>query len=263
MFRISLREERLRSVLIVVGFAVIIAAGLAYILWPKEPPVYPVRTITVPEGLNSYQIDKLLFENGIISKEGTFASLKSNKFNDYWFVKKTGTLEGFLFPDTYEFYENSSPEVVARKFLENWNKKASIFFISKDSVLEQITAASLVEKEIPDDEEDRAIVAGIIFKRVKEGIPLQIDATLCYIKNKLGCDEVVPSDKEIDSSYNTYKNKGLPPGPISNPGLSAIKATLFPEASDYWYFISDPKTGRTVFAKTLDEHIQNIVKYLR
>ncbi|MFA4999170.1 MAG: endolytic transglycosylase MltG [Parcubacteria group bacterium] len=242
---------------------VLAVAAIVYVSSPKEPLVYPVRKITIPEGLTSYQIDKILFENHIISEEGSFASLKADKFNEYWFLKGADTLEGFLFPDTYEFYENSSPKVVARKFLENWNEKASVLFVSKSDVLEKVIMASLIEKEIPDDKDERAIAAGVIFKRIKEGIPLQIDATLCYIKDKYWCDKVIPSDKEIDSLYNTYKNKGLPPGPISNPGLSAIKAALFPEASEYWYFISDPKTGKTVFAKTLDEHTQNIVKYLR
>jgi len=123
--------------------------------------------------------------------------------------------------------------------------------------------ASIVEKEVLDINDERAIVAGILLKREQAGMYLQVDSTLCYIKEKLVCKEVIPSDKELNSPYNTYKNKGFPPGPISNPGLSAIKVALFPKSSKYWYFISDPETGGTVFAQTLDEHTQNIVKCLR
>lgn len=263
MFRISLRGGRLKSLLSVAVLTAVSAAVIINVSKPKEQPVYPKRTITVPEGLNSSQVDRLLFENQVISEEGSLASLSPRKFSEYWFLEDAESLEGFLFPDTYEFYEQSSPEVVARKFLENWNEKASVLFISKESVMDQVITASIVEKEIHDNQTERATAAGIVYKRIREGMPLQMDATLCYIKDKFGCGRVIPSDKEADSLYNTYKNKGLPPGPISNPGLSAIKAAIFPKSSEYWYFISDPETGKTVFAKTLDEHTQNIVKYLR
>jgi UPF0755 protein len=263
LFKISLQGKRFKSAL---SAALLVAVATVLIInfsAPKEQPVYPTRSITIPEGYNSFQVDRLLYENRIINEEGSFASLNPSFFSEYWFLEGAETLEGFLFPDTYEFYEQSSPKVVARKFLENWNEKAAVLFISKGSVLSQLTAASIIEKEIPNNQNERAIAAGIVYKRIKEGMPLQMDATLCYIKDKFGCGRVIPSDKEADSPYNTYKNKGLPPGPISNPGLSAIKAAIFPKSSEYWYFISDPKTGKTVFAKTLDEHTQNIVKYLR
>ena len=246
-----------------VGFLVSVATAVILFLPSEEPPVYPRRTVTIPEGYNIYQIDKLLFENKIIDEEGSLISLHPDRFGDYWFLEGAETLEGFLFPDTYEFYEQSSPEVVARKMLENWRGKASLFFISKEATFSQIIVASLVEKEIRDEQEERALAAGVIFKRLRNNMPLQVDATLCYIKDKFKCGQVVPSDKETDSLYNTYKNKGLPPAPIANPGLSAIKAAVSPKNSEYWYFISDPETGKTVFAQTLDEHAKNIVKYLR
>jgi len=263
LFRISLRGGRLKPLLSAAAITALAAAAIINFSKPEEQPVYPVRTITVPEGYNSFQVDKLLFDNRIIAEEGSLASLDPGEFGGYWFLEGVDSLEGFLFPDTYEFYEQSSPEVVARKFLENWNNKASVLFISRESVMDQLTAASIIEREIHNNQTERATVAGIVYKRIREGMPLQMDATLCYIKDKFGCGRVIPSDKEADSLYNTYKNKGLPPGPISNPGLSAIKAAIFPKSSEYWYFISDPETGKTVFAKTLDEHTQNIVKYLR
>ena len=256
------QENRFKSYFLV-GALIVLVTTIILSFPQKEPPVYPRRTITIPEGYNIYQIDKLLFENKIIAEEGSLISIDPNKFGDYWFLKGKETLEGFLFPDTYEFFEQSSPEIVARKMLENWQEKASLFFISKETAYDQIIVASLVEKEIGENQEERAVAAGIIFKRLRNDMPLQIDATLCYIKDKLRCGQVVPSDKEADSPYNTYKNKGLPPTAIANPGLSAIKAAASPKNSEYWYFISDSKTGKTVFAKTLDEHTKNIVKYLR
>ena len=128
---------------------------------------------------------------------------------------------------------------------------------------EILTLASLVQKEIKDPYEMR-IAAGILKKRLEAGIPLQIDATLCYLKEieGNGCLPITQADKTVDSPYNTYLYRGLPPGPISNPGLDAIRATLNPANSPYLYYVSDPKTGRTVFGKTLDEHNQNVIKYL-
>jgi UPF0755 protein len=259
---INFRKFRVEyAVLAVLAVTVV---SIAYILRPKEIPIYPTERITIPEGYNIEQIDDLLFKKGIISERGSLISISAGELGgEYWFLKDTDSLEGFLFPDTYEFFLDSNPKIVAKKFLDNWKDKASNLFISKEDVFKRVILASMVEKEVPDSKDERALVAGILLKREKAGMYLQVDSTLCYAKDKLACKEVVPSDKKIDSLYNTYKNKGFPPGPISNPGLSAIKAALYPKSSEYWYFISDPETGRTVFAQTLDEHTQNIVKYLR
>ena len=109
--------------------------------------------------------------------------------------------------------------------------------------------------------EDRKIVAGIIEKRLEAGIPLQIDASICYLKGD-PCLPITDRDKKIDSLYNTYLHRGLTPGPIGNPGLDAIEASISPEKSPFLYYISDPETGRTIFASSLDEHNSNVVKYL-
>lgn len=259
--RINFRKFKIDYLILVVSAVVVVST--VYAARPKEEVVYPRETVTVPEGYNVEQIDKLLFESGVLNERGSLSSLSVSEFEEYWFLEEAETLEGFLFPDTYEFFLESTPDVVARKFLDNWQKKASYLFMSKNGVLERVILASMVEREVPNNGNDRSLVAGLLLKRRSSGMPLQVDSTLCYIKDKLKCGEVVPSDKNPDSSYNTYKNKGFPPGAISNPGLSAIKAAIAPRASEYWYFISDPKTGKTVFAKTLDEHNQNIVKYLR
>ena len=120
--------------------------------------------------------------------------------------------------------------------------------------------ASILEKEVPKTE-DRKIVAGILWKRIKIGIPLQVDAVFPYItqrKNKI----ITRDDLKIDSPYNTYLNKGLPPGPISNPSLDAIISAVSPKETKYLFYISDKK-GVTRFASTLEKHNNNINKYLR
>ncbi|MDP3143282.1 MAG: endolytic transglycosylase MltG, partial [Candidatus Omnitrophota bacterium] len=106
---------------------------------------------------------------------------------------------------------------------------------------------------------DRPIVAGVLWKRLEAGVPLQVDATLVYIT---GRNEIYEADKKINSPYNTYLYRGLPKGPIANPGLSAIKAAIFPETSPYWYYLS-AKDGATVFSKTLGEHNRNKANYLK
>ena len=118
--------------------------------------------------------------------------------------------------------------------------------------------ASLIEKEVKSDV-DRKLVSGILWKRLEAKIPLQVDATLVYIT---GRREIYEADKKINSPYNTYYYRGLPKGPIANPGLSAIKAAIYPQSSSYWYYLS-AKDGMTIFSKTLEEHNSNKAKYLR
>jgi UPF0755 protein len=124
--------------------------------------------------------------------------------------------------------------------------------------------ASLLEREVSDFK-DRQIVAGILLKRLGVGMPLQVDATICYIKKSEGqedCYPLQPADFKKDSPYNTYVNRGLPAGPIGNPGRAAIEAAMSPQKSAYWYYLSDPETGKTIFSETLDTHAANRVKYL-
>jgi UPF0755 protein len=129
----------------------------------------------------------------------------------------------------------------------------------KDVTYKQLIVASLLERETFADSE-KPIVAGIIYKRLENDWPLQIDATLQYIKGNW--KPVYSIDKELNSPFNTYKNLGLPPSPIANPGLSSILASISPEASEYWYYIHD-NDGKIHFGRTLEEHNANIAKYLK
>ncbi len=150
------------------------------------------------------------------------------------------SLEGFLFPDTYRFFPNSSIEDVVKKFMTNFYKQAVPAL--KDSprdFYETLIIASILEKEVP-FHDDRRLVAGVLYKRLKIGMALQVDAYPW-----------------------TYEHAGLPPKPISNPGLDAIRAAANPIASDYLYYLSDPVTKKTIFSKTFDEHVANKFKYLK
>jgi len=220
--------------------------------------------ITIPEGFNLKQIEDRLVGAGLT---------KRNELMNYKFSKdappilsdkpESASLEGYLFPDTYRFFKDATLSDVVSKMIDNLSNKLTpdlktAIRDSSYSTYEILTMASLIEKEISKDS-DRSIVAGILWKRLKAGVSLQVDATLVYIT---GLNEIREADKKIDSRYNTYLYRGLPKGPIANPGLSAIKAAIFPETSPYWYYLS-AKDGTTIFSKTLEEHNRNKAIYLK
>jgi len=215
-------------------------------------------TVMIPEGASIYDIDRILSAQGIIDRGELIAYASSS----------TQELEGHLFPDTYRFFMDSSPKDVVQKFLDNFESKAAPEFTADPKRMEQnLILASLIQNEVPDIK-DGKIVAGIIKKRMAAGIPIQVDAAICYIKKKqsageAGCYPITALDLAEESPYNTYKHLGLPPAPIGNPGLWAIKAALSPESSPYWYYLSDPRTKKTIFSETLDGHADSRVKYIR
>ncbi len=178
---------------------------------------------------------------------------------------KGSALEGFLLPDTYYFYPQKDAGSVIYKLLDNFEIKALPILRKGDNISELLILASLLEKEIPDYNEQK-IAAGILGKRLAAHMPLQVDATVIYAKCQgqfLDCPPLADLDYKTDSAYNTYLYLGLPPDPISNPSVKTIEATVNPEKSDYWYYLSDPKTQKTIFSKTLDEHNQNRFRYLK
>ena len=147
-------------------------------------------------------------------------------------------------------------------FDEKWRKRALDLGMN---VREIVILASLIEKEARSFEEKR-IVSGIFWDRIKKNIPLESCASIAYIlgrswKNVEEMRKDISQARNIDSPYNTYKYPGLPPGPICNPGLDSIKAAIFPKFTEYKYFLVDPKTGKTIFSKTFEEHKKNKLKY--
>ena len=203
--------------------------------------------VTIPEGYRREEI----------ATKFTTTLAKDEEFTKE-FLSLTKDKEGYLFPDTYLFPKTATATQIVNKLTSTFNKKISDVTYMQISY-KQVIMASMLERETFADSE-KPIVAGILYKRIKNDWPLQVDATLQYIKGDW--KPVYSIDKELKSPFNTYKNLGLPPSPISNPGLSSIEAAISPEESDYWYYIHD-NDAKIHFAKTLEEHNANIAKYLR
>ena len=205
------------------------------------------------------------------------SSSQFSHFQKEEFLKEAKPLEGFLFPDTYLIPKNASASAIIKTLSDNFSRRVDEALreeISKKgwSLYEVVNLASIVEREARFDQ-DRPIVAGILIKRLKSGMPLQADATVQYAKSAVHCPpftvdcewwprELTKADLELNSPYNTRKFLGLPPTPICNPGLASIKAVVFPKETEYWYYLSD-KDGRMHYAVTLEEHNQNINIYLQ
>lgn len=211
----------------------------------------------IPEGSTLYRIDEILAEAGVIAP-GSLVQ----------YARGDPSVEGRLFPDRYRFFVDEEPSVVAGKFLDNFREKAEPLLGDDPARARRLVVlASLLEREVP-EHEDRRLVAGVLERRLRAGMALQVDASICYAKqvaagSAVNCLPLDPSDFKIDSPYNTYRYPGLPPGPIGNPGIDALRAALDPKTSPYWYYLSDPKTGKTIFSRTFEEHDTNRARYLR
>ncbi len=223
--------------------------------------------VTIPEGYAVKDIENLLINKRILLNDG-FQNVRVESFVERFpFLSGVDSWEGLLFPDTYKFNLEMKPEEVLEKFLVNFEKKAwSLLKVDEKKWYFNLILASLLEKEVPDFS-DRQLVAGILLKRLKVNMPLQVDATIVYAKcNKafIGCtyQVVKKADLTIVSEYNTYQKLGLTPTPITNPSQSAIQAALNPQESPYWYYLSDSKTKETIFSKTLQEHNLKRLKHL-
>lgn len=231
-------------------------------------PALAQATITIQEGLQIKDIDQKLADLEL-SQPGDFISaVKSFDNWDYYTFLDQETvkklilpLEGYLYPDTY-FLDPSDfkPEDLIFMALDNFENKFAELQkqIHRHTINEIITMASIIENEVISDT-DRKIVSGILWKRLESGWTLGADATLLYLANDRSINQ---SDLNSDSPYNTRKNQGLPPGPICNPSISSIEAAMYPEESEYWFYLTDPKTGKTIYAKTNDEQNLNRDKYL-
>lgn len=217
--------------------------------------------LVIPEGYTVEQIAKLV-EDKNIGSAAAFKSLAKNYKNNFIGASPgiTYQAEGFMFPASYKVARGTTEEQLFRQMLVQFNEKFTAEMRNQAansgmSIKDVIILASLVEKEaqLP---QDRPIIAGVFLNRLQKGMPLQSCATIQYI---LGYpkDELSVQDTEISSPYNTYQNKGLPPGPIANPGIESIKAVLAPAKTDYLYFVAD-KHGAHHFSITYEEHLQNI-----
>jgi UPF0755 protein len=226
--------------------------------------------LVIPEGKAMADIDALLSTRGVLLP-GAFLELEPSQFPEYAFLDGAESLEGFLFPDTYRIQPDAVAEAVARKMLNAFRDKALPLFPVSEApgaviadAYDALILASLLEKEVPEFH-DRRIVSGILRKRLGVGMALQVDATVVYAVCEGSfdtCGGLTREDYMLQSVFNTYVHRGLPPAPIANPGVAAIEAALAPEPSPYLYYLSDQETGETIFSKTLEEHNEARERYL-
>ncbi|MDO8632124.1 MAG: endolytic transglycosylase MltG [Phycisphaerales bacterium] len=232
--------------------------------------------ITFPEGFTVAQMGERVVATfpQITSDDWAVATGQFSPLEQHPFVVAAGKpddvdLEGYLFPDTYRFSEDATAEDIVQEMIDTMEEKYrtvmpdDFFGVAANLMLtphEYLTLASIIEKEVRRPE-TMAMVADIFLKRLDAGMALQSDATINYVTG--GDDPSVSiADTQIDSPYNTYKYAGLPPGPISNPGLNALAAVATPAANSYYYFLTTDD-GEVYYATTHDEHVANKARYLR
>ena len=206
--------------------------------------------ITFPEGFSMRQMFLLLEEKGVSDYDELMEAAADYKFN-YDFLEElpqgdASRLEGYLFPDTYEFYVSMQPSSAINKFLETFyyvfdEDMQHLLETNGRDIREIVTIASMIEKEAANDEE-RALIASVIYNRINAGMPLGIDATILYVHPE---HEGAPTADMLaeDSPYNTRDRLGLPPTPICNPGRASLRAALAPAATNYYYYALDMETG--------------------
>ena len=225
----------------------------------------------IKEGETLKEIENNLHQKSILDSSQKLADSKLNDFVFSYPVLFRGaslnnSLEGYFFPDSYHLPQGLKEKEIIDAFLNNFSQKLTqqelLNINNSHSFYENIIIASLLEKEVL-TEIDKRMVADILWRRIEAGMPLQVDATICYAQNQsfIDCQLTLEAFK-IDSPYNTYLYKGLPPTPICNPGLESIKAALNPLPNQSWYYLSDRKTGKTIYSQTFEEHKAAKAKYL-
>ena len=246
-----------------------------------------VHVVVVPEGWTMFDIANELARQGLTTKED-FLRVAGDPSPVRDIAPRAPSLEGFLFPSTYQFSRNATPEEIAatmvHQFREEWSKlqltapppvtpdpiptghsarQAAGSVVPPLSPEQIVTLASLVERETPQPSE-RPMVASVFYNRLKLGVPLQCDPTVQYALDLAGKPtlKVTPEDLRVVSAYNTYLHRGLPPGPIANPGDASLRAVVSPVHTHYLYFVADDSGGH-FFASTLEEHNRNVVRYRR
>lgn len=220
--------------------------------------------VTFPEGWTVQQMANRLTANGLPGED--FLQVAKNppaelvaKFDFLATLPKETSLEGFLFPDTYFFSKEATGNGIVQKMLDNFGVKVSSKIPAGTKISELITLASIIEGEVR-SEADKKMVSGIFWNRLENSQRLQSCATIAYVLGERK-KQYSFEDTRVVSPYNTYLNAGLPPGPISNPGLVSVEAAMNPAETTFNYFLSDPETGQTIFSKTIEEHNANKVKY--
>jgi UPF0755 protein len=221
------------------------------------------RTLVIPEGYNLFDIAQAVQSAGLGSSAGFLAAGRQHTELLGSFIpadKHPDSLEGYLFPDTYHFSRHTTPLQMLTSMVRRFRQATAQLGLTGD-IARTVTLASLIEKEVSQDAE-RPLVAGVFVNRLARGIPLATDPTVIYaaLLDNRWRGTIYASDLQSPSPYNTYRHTGLPPGPICNPGLAALRAAISPAQTDFLYFVSDA-AGHSLFSASLKEHNEQVQAY--
>jgi len=221
-----------------------------------------VHTLAIPEGFNMFDIARAVQEAGLGSSDEFLKAAQSEVALVSDLAPEAKSLEGYLFPATYQFARTQSMHDIVETMVKQFRQVAKEIGLSGD-VERTVTLASIIEKETAVGEE-RPLVASVYLNRLSSRIALQADPSVIYAELLDGtyAGKLHHADMQVPSSYNTYTHPGLPPGPIGNPGRSSLEAAMHPAQTDYFFFVADG-TGHHRFAHSLEEHNRNVIAYRR
>lgn len=261
---------KLKKLLFVFMIFILASYGALHLYNATHKKVNKVSTVkvTIPEGYSNEQIGQALQKAGLVTEKDFINQVENWTDNDYWFLQGLPNdkhkLDGFLYPATYTFPKNASSKTIINEMLQafeiHMEPNKNYITDNKLNVRNVVIIASLIEKEAAKDV-DRPKIASVIYNRLNKNMPLQIDATIEYIVGHK--DKLYNKDLAVQSPYNTYLNKGLPPSPICNPGTKSIDAAIHPAKTDYLYYVLNSKTDEHVFSKTYAEQIKNQALYMK
>lgn len=231
----------------------------------RRGEVYTIA-LTIPEGSNVFDIAARVEAARLGSKEAFLGGTREYVGLIRDLDPTAPSLEGYLFPDTYRFARHTDPQEMMAVMVQRFRKAARSIGLTDSEIHRTVTLASLVEKETPIDAE-RPLVASVFVNRLAKNMPLMTDPSVIYAALLEGRyrGTIYQSNLESDSSYNTYRHTGLPPGPICNPGIRSLEAAMHPAETDYLYFVAasaDP-SGKSRFSATLEEHAKDVEAYRR
>lgn len=221
-----------------------------------------VHTVVIPEGYTIFDIAEAIQEAGLGPGEDFLKVATTDTAMIADLAPDAQTLEGYLFPNTYEFTRTQSMEEIAGAMVKQFRQVAHEIGLNAD-IEKTVTLASIIEKEtaVPDE---RPLIASVYYNRMEKRIPLQADPSVIYAELLQGnySGALHHADMQLNSAYNTYRHAGLPPGPIGNPGRTSLEAAMHPATTEYYYFVSNGN-GRHRFARSLEEHNRNVAAYRR
>jgi UPF0755 protein len=222
------------------------------------------QALTVPEGYNIFDIAAAVESAGFAKRDVFLAAERQHTELIADLLPPSAhpnSLEGYLFPDTYRFSRHSTPLQILTAMVHRFRQVSTQLYLDRTNMAQTVTMASVIEKEVAQDTE-RPLVAGVFVNRLAKSMPLATDPTVIYaaLLDNRWRGTIYASDLQSPSPYNTYKHTGLPPGPISNPGIAALRAAMHPAQTDYLYFVSDA-AGHTRFSVNLKEHAAQVQAY--